>query len=259
MPSITCWNIVSFLSISVFCLCVTWRFSSFTFCWQWTANGKKGSAKKRKVTPKKMTRRSSTVASSDSEKASGSEPEEGTHLDASYELLSQWYLCSSQAEDLFLGALWVVAQFVVWWTPLTQELCAFHTLRLKVKHCSFPSVWNSLLGEIRRVQSTTAFKTTICLKHTTASELYPWQLFLKLFLKLCVWLLYACVGVPCACDVGHVVLHLVVWIAYCYCYFVLVVSEPNMGASIFRLGGKVTTLGICSAWYLESWLSQLSF
>lgn len=160
MPSITRWNIVvSFLSISVFCLCGTWQFSSFTFCWQWTANGKKGSAKKKKMTPKKMTRRSSTVASSDSEKASGSEPEEGTHLDAGYELLSRWYLYLSQAADLFLGALWAVAQFVVWWTPLTQELCAFHTLRRQ--HCCFPSVWKSLPLEIRRVQSTAAFKTTI--------------------------------------------------------------------------------------------------
>ena len=49
---------------------------------QWTANGKKGSAKKKKITPKKVARRSSTVASSDSEKASASEPEEGINFDA---------------------------------------------------------------------------------------------------------------------------------------------------------------------------------
>ncbi|KAK7505509.1 hypothetical protein BaRGS_00003254 [Batillaria attramentaria] len=48
----------------------------------WTANGKKGSAKKKKVTPKKVGRRSSAVASSDSEKASASEPEEGEVSDS---------------------------------------------------------------------------------------------------------------------------------------------------------------------------------
>ncbi|KAL8583836.1 hypothetical protein ACOMHN_040305 [Nucella lapillus] len=51
----------------------------------WTANGKKGLAKKKKVISKKTARRSSTVASSDSEKASASEPEEGEVSDSGSE------------------------------------------------------------------------------------------------------------------------------------------------------------------------------